>query len=146
MIVGLVHTSTVVSLPYLDEFVAVEPLISVQWLIFLFKWYQFKSPQKYNNPETTVEELVKLLEKQEEIYSTHFGYPFPPMIEELFSGYGYMNLEMKLLELNIILCLTYCEFYQHWLTLSIYSKIQLPILVPLLLKNQLPVKSVSVVF
>ncbi|WP_178988721.1 alpha/beta hydrolase-fold protein [Winogradskyella schleiferi] len=63
-------------------------------LIFLFKWYQFKSPQKYNNPETTVEELVKLLEKQEEIYSTHFGYPFPPMIEEMFSGYGYMNLEM----------------------------------------------------
>ena len=63
-------------------------------LIFLFKWYQFKSPQKYNNPETKVEELVKLLEKQEEIYSTHFGYPFPPMIEEMFSGYGYMNLEM----------------------------------------------------
>jgi tetratricopeptide (TPR) repeat protein len=63
-------------------------------LIFLFKWYQFKSPQKYNNPETTVEELVKLLKKQEEIYSTHFGYPFPPMVEELFSGYGYMNLEM----------------------------------------------------
>ena len=63
-------------------------------LIFLFKWYQFKSPQKYNNPETKVEELVKLLEKQGEIYSTHFGYPFPPMIEEMLSGYGYMNLEM----------------------------------------------------
>lgn len=63
-------------------------------LIFLFKWYQFKSPQKYNNPETTVEELVKLLEKQEVIYSMHFGYSFPPMIEEMFSGYGYMNLEM----------------------------------------------------
>ncbi|HIB47096.1 MAG TPA: esterase [Flavobacteriaceae bacterium] len=63
-------------------------------LIFLFKWYQFKSPQKYNNPETKVEDLVAQLEKQEEIYSTHFGYPFPPMIEEMFSGYGYMNLEM----------------------------------------------------
>lgn len=63
-------------------------------LIFLFKWYQFKSPQKYNNPETKVEDLAAQLEKQEEIYSTHFGYPFPPMIEEMFSGYGYMNLEM----------------------------------------------------
>ena len=63
-------------------------------LVFLFKWYQFKTPQKYNNPETTVEELAELLKKQEEIYSTHFGYPFPPMIEEMFSGYGYMNLEM----------------------------------------------------
>ena len=63
-------------------------------LVFLFKWYQFKSPQKYNNPKTTVEELAELLKKQEEIYSTHFGYPFPPMIEEMFSGYGYMNLEM----------------------------------------------------
>ena len=63
-------------------------------LVFLFKWYQFKSPQKYNNPETPVEEIIKLLEKQEEIYSKHFGYPFPPMIEELFNAYGYMNLQM----------------------------------------------------
>jgi predicted alpha/beta superfamily hydrolase len=63
-------------------------------LIFLFKWFQFKSPQKYNNPETTVEELVELLKKQEAIYSKHFGYSYPPMIEEMFSGYGYMNLEM----------------------------------------------------
>ena len=63
-------------------------------LVFLFKWYQFKNPQKYNNPETTVEELMELLKKQEEIYSTNFGYPFPPMIEEMLSGYGYMNLEM----------------------------------------------------
>ena len=63
-------------------------------LVFLFKWYQFKSPQKYNNPETPVEEIIELLEKQEEIYSKHFGYPFPPMIEELFNAYGYMNLQM----------------------------------------------------
>ena len=63
-------------------------------LVFLFKWYQFKHPQKYNNPDTTVEELTELLKQQEDIYSTHFGYPYPPMIEEMFSGYGYMNLEM----------------------------------------------------
>ncbi len=72
------------------------PLPSIRdGLIFLFKWYQFKSPQKYNNPETPVEELVKLLKVQEEIYSTHFGYSVPPMIEEMLSGYGYMNLQME---------------------------------------------------
>jgi len=64
-------------------------------LVFLFKWYQFKSPQKYNNPESTVEELTELLDRQGEIYSKHFGYTFPPMIEEMFSGYGYMNLQME---------------------------------------------------
>ncbi len=63
-------------------------------LVFLFDWYQFKSPQKYNNPETPVEELVELLKEQEEIYSTHFGYSVPPMVEELFNAYGYMNLQM----------------------------------------------------
>ena len=63
-------------------------------LVFLFKWYQFNSPQRYNNPETPVEELVELLKKQEEVYSAHFGYSVPPMVEEMFIGYGYMNLQM----------------------------------------------------
>ncbi|WKK67042.1 alpha/beta hydrolase-fold protein [Lutimonas zeaxanthinifaciens] len=80
---------------YNEDLHGTVPLPSMRdGLVFLFKWYQFKSPQKYNNPETTVEELMELLGKQEEIYSTHFGYPFPPMIEEMLSGYGYMNLEM----------------------------------------------------
>ena len=80
---------------YNEDLHGTVPLPSIRdGLVFLFKWYQFKSPQKYNNPETPVEELMELLEIQEEIYSTHFGYPFPPMIEEMFSGYGYMNLEM----------------------------------------------------
>ena len=63
-------------------------------LVFLFEWYQFLSPQKYNNPETPVEELVELLKTQEEVYARHFGYPVPPMVEEMFNGYGYMNLQM----------------------------------------------------
>lgn len=77
---------------YEEDLHGTVPLPSIRdGLVFLFKWYQFKSPQKYNNPETTVEELAKLLKQQGEIYSTNFGYPFPPMIEEMFSGYGYMN-------------------------------------------------------
>ena len=63
-------------------------------LVSLFKWYQFKSPQKYNNPETSIDEIRVLLNNQEAIYTKHFGYKTPPMIEELFSGYGYMNLQM----------------------------------------------------
>jgi predicted alpha/beta superfamily hydrolase len=80
-------------------------------LIFLFKWYQFKSPQKYNNPKTTVEELRELLDTQGEIYSKHFGYSFPPMIEEMFSGYGYMNLQMEQPEKAFMFFKMYIDYY-----------------------------------
>ncbi|MBG7631359.1 MAG: alpha/beta hydrolase, partial [Bacteroidetes bacterium] len=63
-------------------------------MVFLFNWFQFQHPPKYNNPETTVDELEKLLNEQEKIYTENFGYAFPPMIEELFTGYGYMNMQM----------------------------------------------------
>lgn len=64
-------------------------------LVSLFNWYQFKTPQKYNNPETSVEEIKVLLNNQEAIYTQHFGTKTPPMIAELFNGYGYMNLQME---------------------------------------------------
>ena len=63
-------------------------------LVFLFNWYQFKSPQVYNNPETSIEAITKQLKIQEEIYLKHFGYKVPPMIDEMFNGYGFMNLQM----------------------------------------------------
>jgi len=63
-------------------------------LIFTFDWFQFKNPPKYNNPGTTVEELIELLNNQEKIYAKNFGYTVPPMVEELFNGYGYMNMQM----------------------------------------------------
>lgn len=62
-------------------------------LVSLFDWYQFKHPQKYNNPETSLEEIQDLLENQEKILSTNFGYPSPPMIEDMLTGYGYMYLQ-----------------------------------------------------
>ena len=64
-------------------------------LVSLFKWYQFKTPQKYNNPETSIDEIRVLLNNQETIYTRHFGSKTPPMIAELFNGYGYMNLQME---------------------------------------------------
>lgn len=80
---------------YPEDLHGTVPLPSIRdGLIFCFKWFQFKSPQKYNNPETTVQELQELLKKQEIIYANELGYSVPPMIEELFIGYGYMNLQM----------------------------------------------------
>ena len=79
---------------YPEDLHGTVPLPSIRdGLIFLFDWFQFKSPQKYNNPKTSVGELMVLLKKQEEIYTTHFGYPVPPMVEELLNAYGYMNMQ-----------------------------------------------------
>lgn len=81
---------------YNEDLHGTVPLPSIRdGLIFLFEWYQFKSPQKYNNPATPIEELVSLLKKQEQIYSQNFGVPTAPMISELLSGYGYMNMQME---------------------------------------------------
>lgn len=62
-------------------------------LVDQFSWFQFKSPQKYNNPETSLSEIKQLLQKQSEVYSAHIGYKVPPLIEELFVGYGFMYLQ-----------------------------------------------------
>jgi len=81
---------------YPEDLHGTVPLPSMRdGLIFLFKWYQFKSPQKYNNPETPIEELVALLKEQEQIYTKHFGVPTAPMIDELLNAYGYMNMQMR---------------------------------------------------
>ncbi len=80
---------------YPEDLHGTVPLPSIRdGLVFLFDWFQFKHPQKYNNPETTVEELIELLRIQGEIYTKHFGYPMAPMIEEMLNAYGYMNLQM----------------------------------------------------
>jgi predicted alpha/beta superfamily hydrolase len=80
---------------YPEDLHGTVPLPSMRdGLIFLFKWYQFKSPQKYNNPETPIEELVALLKEQEQINTEHFGVHTAPMIDELLNGYGYMNMQM----------------------------------------------------
>ena len=80
---------------YPEDLHGTVPLPSIRdGLIFLFDWFQFKNPPKYNNPKTTVEELEQLLNEQEKIYLQNYGYTVPPMVEELFIGYGYMNLQM----------------------------------------------------
>ena len=97
---------------YPEDLHATVPLPSIRdGLIFLFEWYQFKSPQKYNNPETPIAEIRELLKDQEEIYFKHFGYPFPPMIEEMLNGYGYMNLQMEQAEKALLFFQLNMEHY-----------------------------------
>lgn len=97
---------------YPEDLHGTVPLPSMRdGLIFLFKWYQFKHPQKYNNPETPIEELIALLKKQEEIYTSHLGYPTPPMLEELLSGYGFMNMQMGQPEKALMFLKMNIEYY-----------------------------------
>lgn len=80
---------------YPEDLHGTVPLPSmIDGLTFLFEWFQFKSPQKYNNPETTISEIKDLLATQASIYKSHLGYEVPPMVEEMLNGYGYMNLQM----------------------------------------------------
>jgi predicted alpha/beta superfamily hydrolase len=80
---------------YPEDLHGTVPLPSMRdGLVSIFKWYQFKSPQKYNNPETPIEELVALLKQQEQIYTKQFGVRTAPMIDELLNAYGYMNMQM----------------------------------------------------
>ena len=80
-------------------------------LVFLFKWYQFKHPHKYNNPKTSVKEIQALLDNQEKIYLEHFGYTVPPMIEELLNAYGYMNLQMGYPEKSLLFFKKAIQYY-----------------------------------
>lgn len=97
---------------YPEDLHGTSPLPSIRdGLVFLFNWYQFKSPQKYNNPNTSVEEITALLTNQEKIYSKHFGYPTPPMIEEMLQGYGYMNLQMEQPEKAYLFFKLYIKYY-----------------------------------
>ena len=76
---------------YTEDLHGTVPLPGIRdGLVSLFKWYQFKSPQTYNNFESSVEDLETLLKEQEIIYHKNFGYKVAPMAAELFVGYGQM--------------------------------------------------------
>ena len=76
-------------------------------------WYQFKYPQRYNSPNTSIQELTELLFQQADIYTKHFGYPCPPMIEEMLIGYGYMNMQMGYPEKAYLFLKMGTEYYPN---------------------------------
>ncbi len=88
------------------------PLPSVMdGLIFLFTWYQMEDTDKFNNPETPVEELLHVIRNREKKLEAHFGYKVPPYDEELFIMLGYMSLDMDLPERSLAFFLLGIEYY-----------------------------------
>lgn len=107
---------------YPEDLHGTVPLPSIRdGLVYLFKWYQFNQPQKYNNPKTSVKEIESLLSNQEKIYLENFGYDVPPMIEELFNAYGYMNLQMGYPEKSLLFFKKAMQYYPS--SASVYDSI-----------------------
>lgn len=62
-------------------------------MIYLFNWYPIRNTDKFNSPDTPLDELVDIIRSREKRLKEHFGYFEPPFDEELLSMLGYMNLE-----------------------------------------------------
>lgn len=62
-------------------------------MIFLFNWYPIRNTDKFNSPDTPLDELLDIIRSREKRLKEHFGYFEPPFDEELLSMLGYMNLE-----------------------------------------------------
>jgi len=75
------------------------PLPSItDGLISLFTWFQMENTDTINNPETTIDSLLKIIKHREEKLYNHFGYKVAPYPDYLFNMSGYMNLDMEQLE------------------------------------------------
>lgn len=79
-------------------------------LIFLFTWFQMEDTDKFNNPDTPVDELLQVIRHREKKLEKHFGYFVPPYDEELLNMLGYMSLDMGYPERSLaffLLCIEY---------------------------------------
>lgn len=71
------------------------PLPSIlDGLIALFNWFQMENTDKFNNPDTPIEDLTTVIRYREAKLKTHFGYFIPPYEEDLINILGYMYLDM----------------------------------------------------
>ncbi|BDD03617.1 alpha/beta hydrolase-fold protein [Aureibacter tunicatorum] len=67
-------------------------------LISIFSWYQMENTDKINNPQTTKEELLAIIDHRENKLKAHFGYLEAPYPEDLLNMSGYMNMEFNQLD------------------------------------------------
>ena len=67
-------------------------------LIFDFEWYQMENINKFNNPETSKEELFTIINNRANKLKRYFGYDVPPYPQDIFNVLGYMSLDMEQLE------------------------------------------------
>lgn len=71
------------------------PLPSIMdGLIFNFEWYQMENTDKFNQPNTTKEELFNIINYRASKLESYFGYSVPPYPEDLLNALGYMSLDM----------------------------------------------------
>jgi predicted alpha/beta superfamily hydrolase len=64
-------------------------------LLSNFKWYQMENTNKFNSPDTSKEELYKIINYRKNKLQNYFSYFVPPYPEELLNALGYMSLEME---------------------------------------------------
>ncbi len=79
-------------------------------LISVFKWYQLENIDKYNMPNTSADEINKIVRYRQHKLETHFGYFVHPIPEFLLNMQGYMSMdrgEMERAKMNFELSLEY---------------------------------------
>jgi predicted alpha/beta superfamily hydrolase len=70
------------------------PLISMRdGLVFLFDWWELKTPSRYNDPATSVEEITDLINERTRVLTENIGQPMA-MEEELMTMLGFMAMQM----------------------------------------------------
>ncbi|MEZ4700446.1 MAG: alpha/beta hydrolase-fold protein [Rhodothermales bacterium] len=62
-------------------------------LMYLYDWWELKSPSRYNDPDTPTQDLVRLITERSEKLTANMGYPLA-MEEELLTMLGYMAMQM----------------------------------------------------
>lgn len=69
------------------------PLIGMRdGLVFLYNFWELKSPSLYNDPNTSTDKLISMIRSQSEARTTHMGYPLP-MENDLLDMLAFMSLE-----------------------------------------------------
>ena len=82
-------------------------------LISFFRWYEIRDTHKFNNPETSTKDLLKIIKDQEERYLKHFGYFVPPFDEQLLVMSGYMFLDMEQASKSLTFFKLATEYYPN---------------------------------
>ncbi len=82
-------------------------------LISFFRWYEIKDTHKFNNPETSTKDLLKIIKDQEERYLKHFGYFTPPFDEQTLVMSGYMFLDMQQADKSLTFFKLATEYYPN---------------------------------
>ena len=80
-------------------------------LISVFEWFQMEDVHKFNDPESTTNELESLVQYRASKLEEHFGYVVPPHPDYLLNILGYMSMDMEQMEKAKMFFEFVIEFY-----------------------------------